>query len=246
MPQTNSQHASLPPHQWREHVLERNGKFVGARIAAAHVAQSIDRLQQFLIEPVDAEWLRAQEDELWTNFRRRRGRSPGSSVTVVAEAKTERDILESHFDELNCLGGTLVDGVDAFPLALGNTVEADMFLLMRDVHGSYRLLLVEVKETHEHAWYAAIENVLQMKLMQANTDAQTIFHRRNPQLHLPSSIPLVGLVLEPATYYEGRKQKFAVEPAYALITALGIDIRLAIWNEASRSISDLPGAAEPR
>ena len=105
-----------------------------------------------------------------------------------------------------------------------------------------RLLLTEVKIDNENAWYAVIENLLQLKLLQAHQQPHELFRRRlRPSL--PDKVPLSGLVLAPEGYYcKPRKKAASVEPARALIERLkplDVDIQLAVWNPANRSITTL-------
>ena len=235
------------PSAWRKRILEREGRFPGANLT--DIAGRIDRLLQFLNEPVKEEWLRGVEDKLWQEengglLRLRRGRRSASKE--IAHRNGERDVefrvLGSDADKVKCLDGQLIDGVDAFPLVKDKTIEADMLLLMQHGGGQYRLLLTEVKIDNENAWYAVIENLLQLKLLQAHQQPHELFRRRlRPSL--PDKVPLSGLVLAPEGYYcKPRKKAASVEPARALIERLkplDVDIQLAVWNPANRSITTL-------
>src|SRR5918999_1795560 len=86
-----------------------------------------------------------------------------------SEHAIEREIVSPapHAVTTSCLGGRLVDAVNALPLAkdeqggrAGN-IEADMLLLVEEKE-AYRQLLVEVKSTRDHAWYATVELLRQL------------------------------------------------------------------------------------
>jgi len=160
------------------------------------------------------------------------------------EHAIEYDILngESKHMNMRALGATLVDGVNAVPLTkdlsggkTGN-VEADMVLLVRDEHKQeYRLLLVEVKVRSNHAWYAAVENLRQLRLLMEAVETKHLFHNRRPELGLPEHLPVTGIVLGPETFFSAKGQKGAsVKPAERLVNRMRdegrVDIRLATWD----------------
>jgi hypothetical protein len=168
------------------------------------------------------------------------GPKPGS------EHELEYQILEP--DPLDvptfCFGGRLIDGINAVPLARDHAggrsgnVEADM-LLLTEIDGKHRLLLVEVKTISNGAWYATIENLRQLRLFNHSATAQQIFRRRRPKL--TDALPVTAVVLAPRSYFEAPGAKHAaVEPAQHLITnmrtAPGVDVQLAIWDTDARSI----------
>ena len=151
-----------------------------------------------------------------------------------------------------CLGARLVDGVNAVPLAkdsgggrTGN-VEADMLLLVRDEH-EYRLLLVEVKTGSNHAWFAAVENLRQLKLFKQSPETQLLFRRRCPEMDLPERLPVTAVVLAPPRFYvaNGRRAE-SVAPAERLLERMrdeaDADVRLATWELRDRTIVPLKPA----
>ena len=150
-----------------------------------------------------------------------------------------------------CLGAKLVDGINAVPLAKdacggrrGN-VEADMLLLVRDEH-AYRLQLIEVKVTSDNAWFAAVENLRQLKLFLASPEARRLFHERCPTLGLGQELEdVMGVVLAPRAheFYEAPvKRRDSVAPARRLLKRLrdetGVDTRLATWDPHERVIEE--------
>src|SRR4051812_794246 len=109
--------------------------------------------------------------------------------------------------DLSCCAGTIVDGINAVPPARDSTgrrranVEADLFLLV-ERQRKYSILVVEVKESSNNAWYAAVENLLQLRLTLESPEPRLVFYRRararNGLCEIPD-VPLVpqGVVLAP-------------------------------------------------
>jgi hypothetical protein len=191
--------------------------------------------------PVPEPWQRGMDPQLLT-ARYRRG---DLDAPHTGEHSIEHGILGG-LEEVSCLGGTVVDGINAMPLARdcsggrrGN-VEADLFLLVR-IGGSYQLVLCEVKHSSNTAWYAAIENLRQLKLLHLSAVARRLFHERCPGLSLPAEIPIRGLVLAPGSFYRQAGQKANAVPhagrmlrEFTLRT--GIAAHMAIWDAGSRTI----------
>jgi hypothetical protein len=94
----------------------------------------------------------------------------------------------------------VVDGINAMPLVRDETggrsanVEADVLLLLRDGRG-HRLALLEVKYDADNPWYAAVENLLQVKLLSANREQRRLFHARRRVALADEELPVVGLVV---------------------------------------------------
>lgn len=142
---------------------------------------------------------------------------------------------------LTWLGRPVRDGVNAVPLARDSAggerkgnVEADVLLLV-EAEAGYEQWLVEVKTGSNDAWYATVENLLQLKLMLASPVARRIFHERRVVRHLPEEVAVRGAVLAPRTYYTspGRRGK-SVGPASRLVRAINADvgadlISLLVW-----------------
>ena len=164
------------------------------------------------------------------------------------EHTIEHEILYQYFDRVSCYGNSLLDGVNALPLALDAgggrraNVEADMFLLA-EREGAYRRFLCEVKFESNEAWYAAVESLRQLKLLTSSSEPIGVFVHRTPSLCLPSEIPVTALVLAPRSFYEARGKKAnAVGPALKLLarfkSEFGVDVRLAVWDSKLFSIKD--------
>jgi hypothetical protein len=155
-----------------------------------------------------------------------------------------------YFDDIICMGDSvLADGVNAFPLVRDSgggrngNVEADLLLLIHGPQG-YRVLVAEVKHSSNHAWYAAVENARQLKLIRAAGDDCLLFRRRNPKLDLPTGVPVEGAVIAPRDFYCAAGQKAqSVPPARRLVQSLGMnpgfDMRLLVWESARRRLSEL-------
>jgi hypothetical protein len=160
----------------------------------------------------------------------------------------EHEILCQHFDEVRCLGdGCLVDGVNAFPLVRDSgggrngNVEADLLLLVRCAR-DYRLVVAEVKHSANNAWFAAVENLRQLKLLISGEDAGQLFRQRNPALDLPANLGITGLVVAPCSYYSQPGQKAnSIGAARMLINTIraeaDLDVRLSVWDTQQRTIA---------
>ena len=69
-----------------------------------------------------------------------------------------------------------------------------------------------------HAWFAAVENLRQLKLFKQSLETQLLFRRRCPELDLPERLPVTAVVLAPPSFYvaNGRRAE-AVAPAERLL-----------------------------
>jgi hypothetical protein len=162
---------------------------------------------------VPGSWRRGVDAQLYG----RRYRRSDVDRPNTGEHAIEYQILEQHFNSVQCLGGKVVDGINAMPLAgdtsgrrFGN-VEADLFLLIEKDKG-YHLVLGEVKDTKNNAWYAAIENLRQLKLMVSSAAARQLFQCRKRDICLPTDMPVIGLVIAPAKFYLKKGQKANAVP----------------------------------
>ncbi len=218
-----------------------------ARFSGPHLTDPAGRIAQGLglwHDPIPGSWeRRIGEKLLGPRYRRGDMDSPHAGEHAI-----EHEIL-SQLEAVNCLESKLLDGVNAVPLTRDETggrsgnVEADLLLLAKQ-HDAYRLIVCEVKHSSNTCWYAALENLRQLKLLHGSKSARQIFHYRNPQLGLPAEIPIVGLVVAPPQYYvhPGQKGK-ALPHARKLLkefTALtGLEAHLATWDSESTEIKKL-------
>jgi hypothetical protein len=173
----------------------------------------------------------------------------------LGEHTVEHEIL-TQLEEVRCLDGSVVDGINAMPLSRdekggrrGN-VEGDLFLLVKK-DGQYQLVVCEVKHSANTCWYAAIESLRQLKLLHLSTAARQLFHLRNPGLCIPAEIPVIGLVVAPEEYYTQRGQKGnALSHTLTLLSHFRdktrIEAHLAVWDLDSRSIRKLRSAGSSR
>jgi hypothetical protein len=202
-------------------------------------------------EPIPGDWKRVEDERLIDPTSRYCRGNADPRRKRRGEHAIEYDILEPSPAEWAtiCLGGRLVDGVNAIPLArdagggrAGN-VEADMLLLVHE-RSEWRLLLVEVKAESNNAWYAVVENLRQMALLLRSDASRSLFHHRQPDLGLPASVPATAIVLAPREFYtsDGAK-KVAVGPARRLIGRMReeaqVSVELATWDSARRVIAPL-------
>ncbi len=208
----------------------------------ARIRRAIELWQQ----PIPGRWQRDVDHQLLA-CRYRRG---DLNAPHPGEHTIEHQILVERFGQLCALGGTLVDGVNAFPLACdfasggrrGN-VEADMLLAVRSGE-TFRLFLCEVKAGANDPWYAAVECLRQMRLFLANPVGRAIMQQRGFIPRTPSETPVTGLVVAPSEYYRcPGKRANAVQPASELFHSMhnhfGIDLRLAVWDAALSTIREL-------
>ncbi len=164
------------------------------------------------------------------------------------EHRIEHEILCQHFEDVTYLqDGRVIDGVNAFPLVRDSgggrngNVEADLLLLVRSACG-YRLVVAEVKHSANNAWFAAVENLRQLKLLISGEDAGQLFRQRNPALDLPANLGITGLVAAPRGFYSQPGQKAnSIGAARMLINTIraeaDVDIRLAMWETQHRTIA---------
>lgn len=109
---------------------------------------------------------------------------------------------------------------NAYPLAIEKTVEADALALAFSP-GEIILFLVEIKTRTNNPWYAAVENLRQLKLLSQNQEGYwrqvwekwgTFIQSRVPGV---TAFPLptaTGLVLAPPSFYSARGQKANAAP----------------------------------
>jgi hypothetical protein len=131
-----------------------------------NIAGRVKRLVQLWKEPIPGRWERGKDSQLM-GTRYRRG---DLNKTRRGEHAIEYEILCRQFGGATCDGYKLLDGVNALPLVRDSggercaNVEADMFLL-GEHKGTHRLFLCEVKADSNTAWYAAVENLRQLRLL---------------------------------------------------------------------------------
>jgi hypothetical protein len=220
------------------------GTFQGSTLSDAE--DRIQRVLELWQEQIPGRWQRTVDDQL-LGSRYRRG---DSRVPHPGEHTIEHQILIEQFGRISLLDGTLIDGVNAFPLACdfasgarcGN-VEADMLLVGQSADG-LRLVLCEVKADADDPWYAAVESLRQMRLFVSNPVGAAVMQKRGALLADAAKIPFTGVILAPVDYYCARGKKGnAVAPAKRLFQQMrqhfGIDMRLAVWEPSLNSIREL-------
>jgi hypothetical protein len=117
-------------------------------------------------------------------------------------------------------------------------------LLLAKERQRYRLLLVEVKVSSNDPWFAAVENLRQMRLFNESVETQSLFQVRHPELDLGGHLQTTAVVLAPSAFYSVPHKKAAsVAPARKLVermrTEAGVDIQLATWEPQERAIEPL-------
>ena len=215
-----------------------------AKFSGPHLREATQRITQVLdlwAEPVPGFWKRGMDQQL-LGKRYRRG---DSNSRRSGEHVIEHEIL-SQLEYVRCLEGDAVDGINAMPLARDEfggrraNVESDLLLLVQE-ENTYKLVNCEVKDFSNNCWYAAIETLRQLKLLQLSTAARGLFHSRNRHLTLPPEIPIIGLVVAPARYYTQPGQNANVLPhAIRLLSEFtahtGFEAHLATWEKDSKAI----------
>jgi hypothetical protein len=219
-------------------------RFTGTNLTDA--AERTKRLLALWDAPIGNSWHRASDAQLL----RQRYRRGDSESPHPGEHTIEAAILADPLDELRCFAGRVVDGLNAVPLARDpggkrkHNVEADIFLLVERAN-AHQVLVVEVKDRSNNAWYAIVENLLQLRLARETDGSQRLFAARANRLSLGHEVaqqplPLVGVVLAPRSFYEARGRKSAcLGAARDLLSAFsskGVLVRLAVWESANRSI----------
>ena len=146
----------------------------------------IERLLGLWKAPVPGGWRRDPADIPSRLLDGRRYTRGDESEPHNGEHKLEHEILCEHFDwSAVFTQGRLVDGVNAFPLVRDSgggrngNVEADLFLLVQEAEG-YRLMLAEVKHSANHAWFALVENLRQLRLLMSGGECLSIVSAAKP------------------------------------------------------------------
>lgn len=228
---------------WRE--AEASGTSV------SDVDGRIARLLELWKTQIGNAWWRAGDRRL-LGCRYRRG---DANSPRAGEHRIEAEVLCDPLAGLRYFAGEIVDGVNAVPLARdtrggrSNNVEADLFLLVAPPVGDPHVVIAEVKAESNHAWYAVVENLLQLRLAHENPEVATVFDRRREALALTHEMnprALRGLVLAPQPFYASRSKREsqkgnAVPPARRLCAAfaeqLGVTVELGVWDAPTRTIS---------
>lgn len=227
---------------WSERWLAL-ARYPGSRVP--DVSERIERLVTLWRQAIPGPWKRGLDVQL-LGRRYRRGDliSPHDG-----EHSIEHAILCAHFERVSCLGGVLVDGINALPLVrdqfggrAGN-VEADLLLLLKS-ENDYRIVVCEVKDKSDTPWFAGIENLRQLRLLSESEETLKLFTSRNPNLTLPSYIPVTAIVVAPSDFYRhAGKKANAVIPTKALLSRFreefDVDIRLAVWEAAANQVRPL-------
>jgi hypothetical protein len=210
----------------------------------------IQRILSLWREPVPGSWQRSLVDipsRLLNGKRYTRG---DEADPRSGEHRIEHEILCQHFDNVTySQHGRIVDGINAFPLVRDSgggrngNVEADLLLLVRNDSG-YRLIVTEVKHSANNAWFAAVENLRQLRLLISGTDPGHLFRQRNLVLRLPAGVPMSGIVIAPNSFYSQPGQKVNSIPAVrellrALRDETDTDLRLMVWDVARQNLSEL-------
>ncbi len=208
-------------------------------------------------EPIPPGWQRDDDARVLDRYHRYTRGNAGEEGRRSGEHAIEWDILhpDPSRTPTRCLGMPLLDGVNAVPLTRdaggrrGGNVEADMLLLTGEGN-TFRLLLTEVKDESDHAWYGVVENLRQLRLFQGSVAARRIMRRRRGDLPLPEHPPVTGIVLAPPAFYKapGRRSA-AVAPARTLALRareeVDADVRLTTWDADRRTIEPLDEAPAP-
>jgi len=228
--------------QWRSRWFDQ-AKYQGRNVP--EVDARIEALLDLWRVPVPGNWQRRVDSQL-LGQRYRRG---DVGAPHSGEHRIEHEMLADPITDVSCMGAVVVDGINAMPLVRDETggrnanVEADVLLLLRDGR-SHRLALLEVKYDAGNPWYAAVENLLQVRLLSANREQRRLFHARGRVALLDEDLPVVGLVVAPLEYYRSPGQKsLAVQPAQQLHGRfrheLCVDLHLATWDAVARKVAPL-------
>jgi hypothetical protein len=128
----------------------------------------------------------------------------------------EAAVLADGVPPIEFIGEPIIDGVNAAPLVKARSgrgrVEADLLLLIGD-GDRRRLAVVEVKVDANHAWYAAVENLRQVKLV-LETPVRALLAQRRPDLALAAALPAAAVVLAPRTSTHIRARRRTLLPRH--------------------------------
>lgn len=129
---------------------------------------------------------------------------------------------------------------NAFPLAKWRTVEADMVAVAK-IDAATEVLVIEAKDKANNAWYAAVENLRQLKLFDANRRTNLEFLKNKVSDCVWGELKMTGLVIAPPDFFEHKGQKGnATQPAKNLVAAfqrkLGVRVLLGKWHKDSSRI----------
>jgi len=129
---------------------------------------------------------------------------------------------------------------NAFPLAKWRSVEADMVAVAKkDV--ATEIMVIEAKDKANNAWYAAVENLHQLKLFDANRRTNLEFLKNKVSDCVQGELAITGLVIAPPDFFEHKGQKGnATQPAKNLVAAfqrkLGVRVLFGKLHEDSSRI----------
>jgi hypothetical protein len=158
------------------------------------------------------------------------------------EHRIESDILSWVPSRLTLLGRTVTDGVNALPLVKNPgrhrqaNVEADLILFTESTVGRHGWIC-EVKHAANNAWYAAVENLRQLKLAHESEWVSQFCENRVG----PLAASLNGLVVAPESFYASDGQKRGCLHAVGLLAARLLKdgkplVQLATWHSARQAV----------
>ena len=159
------------------------------------------------------------------------------------EHEIEHQILCRQFANLTVEGCPVADGVNAFLLTRDTrggrrtNVEADLLLLIH-TSNSYTLLLAEVKDAANDVWYAPLENLRQLRLLQESHAAHERFRRRQPSIARPDGAPLAGALIAPASFYiAGQRRAPMLAAVRLLLHEIPVSLRLLTWTTSTAALT---------
>jgi hypothetical protein len=188
-------------------------------------------------------WMRSEEDipkRLLLGPRYTRGDlNPclrGESV-LRGEHEIEYEILVTQFDTDTCIGRSLLDGVNAYPLVKDSAggrkddVEADLLLLIGPVDAAY-ILVSDVKKTDGNSWSALVQNLRQLRLFTANPVCASIFNNRASKANV---VEYIGGVIAPKAFYSGPGQRanslsFASKLSRSMLETHKVRTEMLVWH----------------
>lgn len=221
-----------------------------ARYEGDTVPEFNDRIEKVVAlwrEPVPAGGVRPSEDLPLRLLGTRRYTRSDIDAPHAGEHDIEHQILSEKMPAPSLENGAIfLDGVNGFPLAIDSAggrecnVEADILLLVQYPDRVKKIVAGEVKTGANNPWYAAIENLRQLKLLYAAGHPGLVFEQRKSLAPL-ESVGLSGMVIAPNDYYQHRGQKAnSIAPTKSLLERfcreLGIHVELIVWDDLARSL----------
>jgi hypothetical protein len=125
-------------------------------------------------------------------------------------------------------------------------VEIDLLGILKTPTGAIHPLICEVKCKDNNPWYAAVENLRQLRLFIDNSENLEFIRKKCGNARMRFVAP-VGIVLAGPDYYKSRGQKLnSMNPTQELLDRLQAQCKdarviLATWDESTKRVDRVAG-----